>query len=113
MGAGRPGWVGVRVSAVWEGAVGAEVARDPGLRLWRGLQFEAGSCRGQSQGLTSVLGRGREGMFSQVPRKGPWEKAFLVGQAVRDAARVKNLKTLGFGVPTLWQLPALLCFEIL
>lgn len=75
VGAGRPGWVGVRVSAVWGRGRGRGGGAGPGLGGSGGVcSLKRAAAAARAWGLTSVLGRGREGMFSQVQRKGLGEK---------------------------------------
>lgn len=114
VGAGRPGWVGVRVSAVWGGPW---ARRWRGTRAWgalEGLQFlKRAAVAARAWGLTSVLGRSREECSPRCRGRAlQGRKAFLVGQAVQDAARVKNPKTLGFRGRAFGSC-LLYCFEIL
>lgn len=79
------------------------------------MQFEAGGCRGQSLGFNFCVGEGPGGKVLPGAEKGPWgERPSWLVKRCRTPQELKTLKKpLASGVPTLWQLPAFLCFEIL
>lgn len=95
VGAGRPGWVGVRVSAVWGRG------RGRGTRawgLWRVCSLKRAAHRGQSLGFSFCVGEG-PGRNVLPGAEETLGESLLVVKQCRTPQGLKSLKTLGFRGP--------------